>query len=361
MKPDIIKKQKTSWHRLLARLLELVLSPVNIEVHPDASVMTDPPEVDILLLKRQAAKWTAAQRALLPDGIRDSKASDILIEFKYTESFNEKALAQTISYDSLYKRTKNLSDEEVQTVLFSAKTPWIDTLERLGYSQTEFAGVYRSEIPILDNILLLSLNDLSDEPHNVWIKCFASKQKVKEKTLEQLKALGLISRTDELKWFIGGLKKIWSIFKGGTKMKMNFTPEEVTEFGRDLGDVWLAGLTPSERVAGLTPHERLMGLTPQEQLVGLTPQEQLVGLTPHERLMGLKPAEVLSNFKPVDRLAGLKPAEVLSNFKPVDRLAGLKPAEVLSNFKPVDRLAGLKQDEIEELENKLKQLKKQVH
>ena len=139
---------------------------------------------------------------------------------------------------------------------------------------------------------------------------------VKEKTLEQLKALGLISRTDELKWFIGGLKKIWSIFKGGTKMKMNFTPEEVTEFGRDLGDVWLAGLTPQERLAGLTPHE------------------QLAGLTPHERLMGLKPAEVLSNFKPVDRLVGLKPA---------------------------DRLAGLKQDEIEELENKLKQLKKQVH
>ena len=361
MKPDIIKKQKTSWHRLLARLLELVLSPVNIEVHPDASVMTDPPEVDILLLRRQAAKWTAAQRALLPDGIRDSKASDILIEFKYTESFNEKALQQTLGYDGFFKRTKNLSDEKVQTVLLSAKTPWADTLERLGYGKTEFAGVYRSEIAIFEKVLLLSLNDLSDEPHNAWIKCFASKQKVKEKTMEQLKALGLISRTDELKWFIGGLKKIWSIFKGGTKMKMNFTPEEVTEFGRDLGDVWLAGLTPSERVAGLTPHERLMGLTPQEQLAGLTPQEQLVGLTPHERLMGLKPAEVLSNFKPVDRLAGLKPAEVLSNFKPVDRLAGLKPAEVLSNFKPAERLAGLKQDEIEELENKLKQLKKQVH
>jgi hypothetical protein len=63
MKPDIIKKQKTSWHRLLARLLELVLSPVNIEVLSDVSVMTDPPEADILLLRRQVAQWTAAQRA----------------------------------------------------------------------------------------------------------------------------------------------------------------------------------------------------------------------------------------------------------------------------------------------------------
>jgi hypothetical protein len=45
-------------------------------------------------------------------------------------------------------------------------------------------------------------------------------------------------------------------------MKMNFTPEEVTEFGRELGDIWLAGLTLPERLAGLTPPERLVGLTP---------------------------------------------------------------------------------------------------
>jgi hypothetical protein len=53
MKPDIVKKQKTSWHRLLARLLELVLSPLNIEVSPNVSVMTEPPEADILLLTPQ--------------------------------------------------------------------------------------------------------------------------------------------------------------------------------------------------------------------------------------------------------------------------------------------------------------------
>jgi hypothetical protein len=91
---------------MLAKLLELVLSPVNIEVLPDVSVMTDPPEVDILLLKRQTAKWTAAQRALLPDGIINSKASHILIEFKYTESFNEKALQQALGYDIFFKRAK---------------------------------------------------------------------------------------------------------------------------------------------------------------------------------------------------------------------------------------------------------------
>lgn len=47
-------------------------------------------------------------------------------------------------------------------------------------------------------------------------------------------------------------------------MKMNFTPEEVAEFGKDLGDVWLANLTPQERLAGLTPQERLVGLKAAE-------------------------------------------------------------------------------------------------
>jgi hypothetical protein len=194
----------------------------------------------------------------------------------------------------------------VQTVLLSAKTPWAETLEYLGYSQTEFAGVYRSQAPILDQVLLLSLNDLSNEPHNAWIKCFASKKKIKEKTLKQLKTSKLISQNQDLKYLIGALSEIDSVLleEGETEMNMNLTPEQVIDFGKKLGDVWLAGLTPQERIAGLTPSERL---------------------------------------------AGLAPSEVLSNFK---------PSEVLSNFKPSDRLSGLNQAEIEDY---LKQLKKQAH
>ncbi|RKZ76099.1 MAG: hypothetical protein DRR19_28890 [Candidatus Parabeggiatoa sp. nov. 1] len=91
----VIKKSKTSWHRLLARLLEIVLSPLDIEVHPDLSVMTVPTkQKDIFLLRRNTPQWTAAQRARLPDAIRDSEASHILVELKYTQSFNAGALTQ---------------------------------------------------------------------------------------------------------------------------------------------------------------------------------------------------------------------------------------------------------------------------
>ena len=58
-------KSNNTWHRLLARLLEMVLSEFEIDVQPNVQVMTDPPEVDILLLRRKTPNWTADQRAHL--------------------------------------------------------------------------------------------------------------------------------------------------------------------------------------------------------------------------------------------------------------------------------------------------------
>ena len=52
-------------------------------MNPEAPIMSESPQIDILLIKRQTTDWTPEQRALLPDGIRDSKATDILLEFKY--------------------------------------------------------------------------------------------------------------------------------------------------------------------------------------------------------------------------------------------------------------------------------------
>ncbi len=95
----------------------LEFSRFGIDVQPNVSVMTKSPEADILLLRRDTPQWTAMQRAHLPDGIRDSKASHILIEFKQTESFNEKALTQAVGYDYFYKQAKKLLHTEVQTVL----------------------------------------------------------------------------------------------------------------------------------------------------------------------------------------------------------------------------------------------------
>jgi len=255
---EIIERQT------LAGLFETILTPVNIEVLPnDVKVMADTPEENILFLKRYTDEWTVAQRARLPDGIRDSKVSNILIKFEYTESFNEDMLALAIGYDFFYKQAKQLSDDEVQTVLLNAETPSTDILERLGYSQTQFAGVYRSEIPIFDNILLLSLNDLSDEPHNNWMKCFASRKSVREQALKRLKALAPNVNRD-LEYFMLGLSALWLNALEGEDMMEPPTPEEVTEMGKMWRDILLDHLTVEDMLARFETKDVLSHLKPAE-------------------------------------------------------------------------------------------------
>ncbi len=97
------KPARTLWHRLLARLLKELLTPLNIEVYSGIPVMTDPPEADIVIIRRKGEKWTPEQRAVLPDGVRDVASPYIIIEFKYSQSVNERAFRQALNYDSLYK------------------------------------------------------------------------------------------------------------------------------------------------------------------------------------------------------------------------------------------------------------------
>jgi len=111
-------------------------------VHTELEVMADPPKADILLLRRKHPEWTPEQLERLPDGIRDSGADHILLEFKYSESVGLSAFRQAVGYDYFYKDSKELTDWQVRTFLVSSKTTRKATLDRFGYSPTGRAGVY---------------------------------------------------------------------------------------------------------------------------------------------------------------------------------------------------------------------------
>ncbi|NJL59799.1 MAG: hypothetical protein HC887_09305, partial [Desulfobacteraceae bacterium] len=128
---------KTRWHLLLGSMLEDILTPVGIRVIADFPVMSEAPECDILLLRKERKVWSEEQKKRLSDGIRDCEASHILIEFKYTESVNENALLQVLGYDYFYRRTQNLAGHDVGTFLVSSKTPERETLRVFGYSQSD--------------------------------------------------------------------------------------------------------------------------------------------------------------------------------------------------------------------------------
>ena len=92
----------TPWTGLLARLLDLVLSPVGVKVEANLPLGKEPPRLDILLLRREGPTWSEAQRLRLADGLRDTDAAHLLLEFKYTESLNVTAWQQILGYDRLY-------------------------------------------------------------------------------------------------------------------------------------------------------------------------------------------------------------------------------------------------------------------
>ncbi|QTA93618.1 hypothetical protein [Desulfonema magnum] len=262
-------------------MLEELLIPVGIEVHTEIEVMADPPKADILLLRRTHPAWTPEQLKRLPDGIRDSGADHILLEFKYSESVGLSAFRQAVGYDYFYKDSKELTGREVQTFLISAKTTRKSTLDKFGYSPTDRAGVYRSLHPLLESVPLLILNELSEEPHNAYIKCFASRTEMKRAAFRTLKGqnIGLFSM--KLLWFLQGLWKHW-FFKGGAPMKQELTPEEVIEMGKIWGDIYLSTLPPEERLKGLGPEERLRGLGPKELVRAVGIEELLKGMSVKE-------------------------------------------------------------------------------
>lgn len=103
------------WHRLFAGLLEELLTPLNITVQTEVPLLSNPPLGDILLLRREGDWWTEEQRSRLADGLRDTYATHVLLEFKYTQSINLITFRQAISNDHLYRQSQKLPDKAIAT------------------------------------------------------------------------------------------------------------------------------------------------------------------------------------------------------------------------------------------------------
>jgi hypothetical protein len=103
--------------------------------------MAESPEANVLLIRRNQPGWTEAQRDLLPDGIRDTKADHVLIEFKYSESVNQDVLFQALTHRYLYLKVQKLKPERLHTVIISSKTPSQQFRMDFGYQQSDRPGI----------------------------------------------------------------------------------------------------------------------------------------------------------------------------------------------------------------------------
>ena len=278
-------------HQLLGKLLEIVLTPVEITVETELQVMSEPPKADVLLLRRRGRQWSEAQRRLLPDGIRDRNARHHLLECKFTESFNELALQQALSYDYFYLQTQQLKRGELQTYVVSAKTPRPNLLQRFGYRAADEPGVYVTAQPLLERVVLLALNELRDAPQNEFLRLFASRQVVRRQSLDIVLQQPLMQWPEPFWALVFGLQRVYQLEE--VTMKRELTVEDVMMLGAEIRKRAISSASAEERLAGLAPEERLAGLAPEERLAGLAPEERLAGLTTEEMAVLLKQIEAL--------------------------------------------------------------------
>ena len=285
------KKKRTLWHHLLGDLLKLLLAPVGVTVLIEQPLMTDSPRVDILLLKRESSSWTTEQLRRLPDGLRSSSARHLILEFKYTESLTLHMFSKADGYLAMYQEKQSLKNEDVELFMVSAKTPRQAFRTLLQYSEAEARGVYRSTNPLLQRIHLICLNELQPEPHNVFMKCFASR------TNEKRKAFSLIRRelqsdlSTQLYWFVRGLWRHW-FKKGKVEMSEVLTTQEVLEMGKIWGDNFFSVVTPEEAFSHYKAEDAARYYKPEELLNHVEPKDAARFYKSEELLSALSLEEI---------------------------------------------------------------------
>lgn len=248
----------TPWHRLLGALLEALLSPVGISVETDINVTAEPPRADILILRRDRPHWSEEQRRRLADGLRDTAAGHLLIEFKYKEGLTESAFVQLLCYDHFYCRHRRLERNAVACFLVSATTPRSDLLTRLGYHPTGHPGVYGgSDNPLLGSVQVILLNELTSEPHNAFLKCFASRHQEQEVSFKVLRDSELVKTSLNIEHLIYGL---WRLVMKNIPETDELTPEYVMRLGREWIEAVFKATPAEEAMKHYTPEERLAGL-----------------------------------------------------------------------------------------------------
>jgi len=238
---------------------------VGITVLTDVKVMSQPPEADVLLLKLKSPKWTKKQLERLPDGIRDSTAHHILIEFKATESLNKGTFTQASGYEYFYIRSQKITDNEIQTFVMCAKQPQKANREQYGYTIRVQAGISQSTNIAYEHITLISLNELPDELHNAWVTCLASKKLKRLKAFNLLKSQGFKQIPKPFKGFLVELWQHISI-KGDDDMTLELSPNEI----KAIGKMWEPSLFTQDEIEELvlkvSPEVRLRGLKPSMPL-----------------------------------------------------------------------------------------------
>ena len=328
-KPDNPSDISQTSHVLFGSMMKESLIPVNLEVESNYEVGKAPPKLDVLIIRRTGPRWSNAQLEFLPDGIRQTPCKHVILELKYTESVNQVAVFQTMGYLGSYVQLKSLKVENVCAFLICSKKPQKSVLEQIGFVATEIEGVYQPRDNRLMPIQLISLNELSNAPYNLWIKLFSSKITQRFDVLNHIMTLDFNQFSRGLIIVFIKIIKFWKIIGETTMKRIHKKIVYDTDYLTDEDIAIFFALFK------IKPEMAIRQFKPEEIVALFKPEDVVSQLKPEDRLRGLKPEDVVSQLKPEDRLRGLKPEDVVTQLKPEDRLKGLDPEIIEAYLKKI--------------------------
>jgi len=289
-------------HTLFGSIMKETLIPQNLEVESSYEIGKGPPKLDVLIIRRKGDWWTDEQLEFLPDGIRQKQCKYVILELKYTESINQIAIFQTLGYLGYYVSLKRINIDDACTFLVSAKTPSIETLSKLNFEKTYIKGVFEPKVRVLKPLSLVSLNDLSEERYNLWIKLFSSKKKQKLSALQKILALDLKKISQELIMTVFKIIAFW--LKTGEismqQIEKQVSRIEVDDLAEDAAVLFFTLVKPECWVNRLKPEDIIPQFKPKDVIPQFKPEDLLKELdvdTIEKYLDKLKKQKKLKSLK----------------------------------------------------------------
>ncbi|MBF0201228.1 MAG: hypothetical protein HQK66_07930, partial [Desulfamplus sp.] len=176
-----------------------------------------------------------------------------------------------------------------------SKTPDQKLRKMAGFRDEIKPGVFKSSHVVIDAVQLISINDLSDEPHNLYIKCFASKKSVRKRSFNNLLNSRKGMLAFDLYFVFAGLFNIFTRKEKGVEIMQEtsgYTTDEIMNIGKEMYESFLNYCSLDD---------------------------------------------ILKKYKPEDVLSHYKPEELFVNYRPEDVLSHYKPEDVFSHYKPEER------------------------
>lgn len=150
---------------------------------------------------------------------------------------------------------------------------------------------------------MIALNELSDAPHNEFLRLFASCRSVRKQTIEEVVRQPGDDWPEAFWALLFGFQRIYQLEE--TAMKREMTVDDVIAMGAELRRRAIVSAAPAELSEGLrkqiiasaTPEDRLAGLAPEDRLAGMTDDEMAVLVEQLEALLVKQPPAQHSHRK----------------------------------------------------------------